>query len=208
VAISEAARKLLAGRNPAAPNPPPPKAAREPDRTGYRERAQREAERFRLATDSEYWLAFCFRTPAAQASFAAAVGADGRYVPGPRLPAPTVPKAGKAARMLAARSAANAAERLAAKPPPSPLEALGDDNPTVSLEQASADELAAIHAALTAPRNPRPPDILDSPHWVVAYWPHRDAKDEWLAATGVDVLGDKYLDGHQAARALRIRVEG
>lgn len=29
---------------------------------GFRDRAKREAERFRLATDSEYWLAVCFKT--------------------------------------------------------------------------------------------------------------------------------------------------
>ncbi|MGI8311986.1 hypothetical protein [Saccharopolyspora hattusasensis] len=29
---------------------------------GFRERTKREDERFRLATDSEYWFAVCFRT--------------------------------------------------------------------------------------------------------------------------------------------------
>ncbi|AXB48204.1 hypothetical protein A4R43_01115 [Amycolatopsis albispora] len=29
---------------------------------GFRDRAKREAERFRLATDSEYWLAICFKS--------------------------------------------------------------------------------------------------------------------------------------------------
>lgn len=29
---------------------------------GFRDRAKREAERFRLATDSEYWLCVCFKT--------------------------------------------------------------------------------------------------------------------------------------------------
>ncbi|MGW5741569.1 hypothetical protein [Amycolatopsis sp. NPDC003861] len=29
---------------------------------GFRDRARREAERFRLATDSEYWIAVCFKT--------------------------------------------------------------------------------------------------------------------------------------------------
>lgn len=49
-------------------------------------------------------------------------------------------------------------------------------------------------------------NILDSPHWLVACWPHRDAKDDWLAETGVDVIGDKYVDGHQAAAILGIPV--
>ncbi|SFO82803.1 hypothetical protein SAMN05421810_10192 [Amycolatopsis arida] len=29
---------------------------------GFRDRARREAERFRLATDSEYWIAVCFKS--------------------------------------------------------------------------------------------------------------------------------------------------
>ncbi|MFK0249269.1 hypothetical protein ACIQUM_31610 [Amycolatopsis azurea] len=29
---------------------------------GFRDRARREAERFRLATDSEFWIAVCFKT--------------------------------------------------------------------------------------------------------------------------------------------------
>ncbi|WP_245617247.1 hypothetical protein [Amycolatopsis taiwanensis] len=29
---------------------------------GFRDRAKREAERFRLATDSEYWIAVCFKS--------------------------------------------------------------------------------------------------------------------------------------------------
>ncbi|MER7009923.1 hypothetical protein ABT324_00645 [Saccharopolyspora sp. NPDC000359] len=29
---------------------------------GFRDRAKREAERFRLATDSEYWVAVCFKS--------------------------------------------------------------------------------------------------------------------------------------------------
>jgi hypothetical protein len=39
-----------------------------------------------------------------------------------------------------------------------------------------------------------------------AYWPSRDPKDEFLTASGLEVLGDKYLDGHQAVRILGLEL--
>ena len=51
-----------------------------------------------------------------------------------------------------------------------------------------------------------PADILDSPHWFTAYWPRREAKDEFLLNSGLDVLGDKYLDGNQAAQILGVKL--
>jgi hypothetical protein len=212
VPLSDAARRLLAARGtrnpPAAPPPPVPKPEpeREPDRTGYRERAQRENDRFRLATDSEYWLCFCFRTPRAAAAFTRALGItpDGRYIPGPALAAAVTtraPEGSRARRMLAARAIRDGSTtaRLATAPPPDPL---GQLPAATAIEQASLDEHDAILTTLSAPPDPDPPNVLDSPHWITAYWPHRDAKDEWLTSTGFDVLGDKYADGHQAARLL------
>ncbi|XVV05344.1 hypothetical protein ACQPW3_08110 [Actinosynnema sp. CA-248983] len=39
---------------------------------GFRDRTKREDERFRLATDSEYWFAVCFKTRADKEAFLAA----------------------------------------------------------------------------------------------------------------------------------------
>ncbi|WP_206793985.1 hypothetical protein [Amycolatopsis sp. MtRt-6] len=39
---------------------------------GFRERTKREDERFRLATDSEYWFALCFKTREDKDAFLAA----------------------------------------------------------------------------------------------------------------------------------------
>lgn len=39
---------------------------------GFRERTKREDERFRLATDSEYWFAVCFKTREDKDAFLAA----------------------------------------------------------------------------------------------------------------------------------------
>ncbi|WP_440899749.1 hypothetical protein, partial [Actinosynnema sp.] len=57
---------------------------------GFRARAKREEERYRNATDSEYWFAACFRTAADLAAFLDAVGlapAEGRWVHGDELAA-------------------------------------------------------------------------------------------------------------------------
>lgn len=37
--------------------------------TAYRDRAKNEAKRFKNATDSEYWVAFCFRDRASKEKF-------------------------------------------------------------------------------------------------------------------------------------------
>jgi hypothetical protein len=176
----------------------------------FAQRARREADRFRLATDSEYWIAFCFRTPQGRQAFADTTGADLRHrVPGgklPQQPARRDPRP-RAIRMLMARSTRNldTAAVLNQKPPPDPLAKIPV---TSDLATDCTAELAAIFAALTAPPDPSPVNVLDSPHHVIAWWPHRDAKDSWLAATTVEILGDKYVDGHQAAVILGITTEG
>jgi hypothetical protein len=181
-------------------------AADRPHVGTFADRARREAERFRRATDSEYWIAFCFRTPAARDSFARAVGAGAGY----RVGGSTLPKERgrcrtmcRAIRLFTDRSprGRDTAVHLAALTAPGP--AAGTR--TGDLEHDSAAELAELLAALTARPDPAPAAVLDSPWWVVAWWPSREAKDAWLAATGVDVLGDKYVDGRQAAVILGIR---
>ena len=78
---------------------------------------------------------------------------------------------------------------------------------TGDLAADAAAELAALLAALTAP--PRPAaDVLDSRHYLVAYWPSRAAKDAWLTAAGLDALGDKYLDGDTVTAVPRSQPSG
>ena len=187
----------------------PPADPARPRADTFAARAKREADRFRLATDSEYWIAFCFRTQAARDAFARAVKARPDHrVAGqalPQKPPGTITAASRAMRMLMARSTRglDTTAILNAKPAPDPFAAApqGDD-----LEHDSASELDTLLAALTAPPDPVPANVLDSPWHVIAWWPSRDDKDAWLAATGCDVLGDKHVDGHQAASTLGIRL--
>ncbi|WP_242890781.1 hypothetical protein [Actinomadura litoris] len=184
-------------------------------RLGFRERARREDERFRMATDSEFWLALCFRDAEDPARFCRAtrIPADGRYIPGPKLAdfagRSLVQNARDRARALLASRSLNAdggetiTDRLTSKPLPDPL---ADVTGEEGFEEECAEELTALAAAFAAPPDPAPSNVLDSPHSLVVVFPSRDAKDKFLADTGLDVLGDKYLDGHQAARTLKIHL--
>ncbi|MER6809967.1 hypothetical protein ABT299_11860 [Spirillospora sp. NPDC000708] len=184
-------------------------------RLGFRERARREDERFRRATDSEYWLALCFRAPEDPARFckAARITPHGHYVHGPELAAAVGKtavqnardraKALLSSRALTGTDGESVTDRLTSTLPPDPLAGLTG---TGGFERECAEELAALASAFTAPPDPHPANVLDSPHWIVVVFPHREAKDAFLADTGLDVLGDKYLDGHQAARTLKVHL--
>lgn len=181
-------------------------------RLGFRDRARREDERFRLATDSEFWFALCFRDPQDPARFCRAAGItpDGRYIPGARLAEVAAKSALQSARdrakaMLASRAlkgAESVTDRLTSTPLPDPLAGLTGQ---IGFQQECLEELNALHAAFANP-DPAPASVLDSPHWLTVVFPSREAKDQFLADTGLDILGDKYLDGHQAASTLKIRL--
>ncbi|MEU6033985.1 hypothetical protein ABZ801_01105 [Actinomadura sp. NPDC047616] len=223
--LSDAAKALLAARSARAKGEPEPTPEPEPDpepdldaeeaerRQGFRERARREAERFELATDSEFWLAFCFRKPEHPAAFCEATGVpadERRYVDGPALAAKLGPRPARSARdrakaLLNSRAINDAAaDRMNTASRPDPLAGL---TPTGDLVTDAAAELDALFTALIAPPDPDPPYILDSPHWVVVHFPSRDHKEQFLADTGLDVLGDKYLDGHRAAEILNLQMK-
>lgn len=234
--LSDAARALLRGLGrqqpapepePAAPEPEPVQPAPQPAAAGpggkpkrtdtFRDRAKREEERFRLATDSEYWFTLQFRTPAAAAAFTGRLGLalhgeQLRYVSGPELAAATehakagTSPAARAKQMLTARSTrgADITGQLASKPVPDPLSRAA--TATGDLETDSAAEFTALMDALTAEPDPNPASIYDTPHRVLVCWPNRDAKDAYLNGSGLEVLGDKYLDGYQAARILGVEL--
>jgi hypothetical protein len=212
VPLSDAARALLASRRPGATPPPDAKpakpAADDPAHQGFRDRAAREEERFRLATDSEYWICLCFRTETSATRFASLLGlaVTGRYTPGPGLAQVAGgrgPLTGaERTRMLLRLRAERAAALTAARTPGARENPLARVPLTDDLAADSAAELAALHTALNSPRPDAPADVLDSPHWIAAYWASRDDKDAFLEASGLEVLGDKYLDGHQAAALL------
>ena len=182
---------------------------------GFRDRAKREDERFRLATDGEFWLAFCFRKPHQPAAFVAAFRLEQlpgtRYVPGPKLAAAvgdrtklTAAQRVKQLLRIQGQRAEDLTAGLSSELGPNPLADVPDDRRPW---RRPLEELRAIHRALNAPPPPNPADVMDSPHWFVAYFPNREDKEAFLTAAGLDVLGDKYIDGHQAARILGIELQ-
>lgn len=227
--LSDAARRLLttkAGHHvPEAPEPvenPDPDADENVDakerlrREGFRERARREDQRFQLATDSEYWVALCFRRPDDPAKFLKALDLDveGLLISGPMLAAATTrhattissakerTKALLRSRGLGGASGEGVAGRMTDEGIPDPLAGL---KPTGDLQADAAAELDALMAAFEAAANRvNFARIHDSPHWLVAYWPSRDEKEAYLGVTALDVHGDKYLDGHQVVEQLHI----
>ena len=173
MALSEAVRRMLAsksGRPDVAEDldlPDETDEVAEPaeevteEQQGFRDRAAREDERFRLATDSEYWLMFCFRKPDDPARFARALGMEpGRLVSGPALAAaigdrPPLTAAQRTKQMLMARSTrgVDTTAQLARKPLPNPVEGL---EPTGDITADSRRDFAAILAAFKAPPDPNP----------------------------------------------------
>jgi hypothetical protein len=222
VPLSDAAKALLAARKGGAKPAPTSKPESTPEdldakererREGFRARAKREAERFELATDTEYWVALCFREAHHPAAFCEAVGVqadENRYVSGHALRAalgelPPRSARDRAKALLAARKLdQDTAGMMSRTPRPDPL---ADVTYTGDLATDAAAEFDALLTALTAPPDPSPAYLLDSPHWIAVHWPSRDDKEAFLGDTGWDVLGDKYLDGHQAARILHIEMK-
>ncbi|WP_242882602.1 hypothetical protein [Actinomadura litoris] len=221
--LSDAAKALLALRKGGAKPAPTPEPEPTPEdldakeqerREGFRARAKREAERFELATDTEYWVALCFREAHHPAAFCEAVGVqpdENGYLSGPELRAAVGELAPRSARdrakaLLAARKLddQDKAGRMGRTPTPDPL---ADVSYTGDLAEDAAAEFDALLAGLTAPSDPNPAYLLDSPHWIAVHWPSRDDKEAFLGDTGWDALGNKYLDGHQAASILHIEMK-
>lgn len=101
----------------------------------------------------------------------------------------------------------NLAARLA-EPEPDPL---ADVDYTGDLAVDSLSEFDAVQAAFRDRRkteDKRFTDATDSEFWFAVCFRTREEKDAFLKATGLDQLGDKYLDGGKAAAILKITNEG
>ncbi len=93
---------------------------------------------------------------------------------------------------------------LAADPEPDPL---ADVEYTGDLEADSRAELAELHRGFrerAAREDERFLLATDSEYWFCVCFKSRLDKDAFLAAAGLVVIGDKYLDGYATARALGV----
>lgn len=151
------------------------------------DRIKREAERFKEATDSEFWTCLCFRGEAERARFCELTGLPSRrFVTGDELREAVSkfkPRARKRGFPRQPRSMART---------PNPLAGVDYSQ---SLEKSSYDEAMALKAALMAARAPkRLGEVTDTDVWTCAVFRNREDSEEFLTDWNLHKHGDKYLD--------------
>ncbi|GAB3873816.1 hypothetical protein GCM10029964_014710 [Kibdelosporangium lantanae] len=93
---------------------------------------------------------------------------------------------------------------LSADPEPDPL---AEVDYTGDLEADSRAELDELHRGFrerAAKEDERFRLATDSEFWFCVCFKSREDKDAFLAAAGLVVIGDKYLDGYATARTLNV----
>lgn len=174
------------------------------------------AEKFKAMNDTEFWCAITFPTAEIRdlfvdrAGIGVALTDSGHYnghvwadLLGLDLEAvvPVKPK-----RMRAKKATTEEMKRaFAYRAHPSALDSVES---TDDIELDTKSELAAIRAAFDAGMDPEwkstHADILDSEHWVVAFFRDRAHKDKFLRLIDVIHVGDKYLSGLVVSETLGI----
>lgn len=90
---------------------------------------------------------------------------------------------------------------------PTPEERDGRAKPTpvnIAAVPAQLTELQSAFAKDAKREEDRFTDATDSEYWVAVCFRDRESKERFLAASGLSDLGDKYLDGHDVAKRMKI----
>lgn len=82
-----------------------------------------------------------------------------------------------------------------------------DDAETPASRGAEIDALQAAFKRAAAREQKSFEDMTDSEYWVALCFATREAKEAFLQKLGLLELGDKYLDGHDAAKILKITLD-
>lgn len=151
------------------------------------QRIQQENERFKDATDSEYWTCLCFRTEADRDRFCELTGTPNRrFVTGEEL-REAVSEFKPDKRKRGFPRIPKGSERV-----PSPLASVDYSQ---DLERSSYDEAMTLKAALMAARGPeRCRESTDSDVWICAVFQNREDGEAFLTDWNLHKHGDKYLD--------------
>lgn len=155
--------------------------------TDYQARAEQERKRFEHATDSEFWIAFCFKSAEDFKEFREAFGIGCEFMRGAdfRAAASSV----KPDRVRKGFPSAVKGERLGFDP----LQGVGDSG---DLEADCLSECMALFDALKSAKRPEPCRFAsDSDLWVCVAFDDRDDKEAFLTEWNLWRFGDKYLDG-------------
>ncbi|MDY3129967.1 MAG: hypothetical protein SOW20_08110 [Berryella intestinalis] len=160
----------------------------------YTDRAKAERERFELATDSEFWAAFCFKDERDLERFRSMTGISEGFVSGIELRDKTASlKPEKPKRGFAKRCIANPAKE-------NPLDSV---EYTDDLEADSRSEAMALYRAFVSGRQMRPvKNAIDSDLWICAAFRSREDKEGYLRDWGLTKYGDKYIDASAWMRSL------
>ncbi|UXE03888.1 hypothetical protein SEA_OBLADI_165 [Gordonia phage ObLaDi] len=169
------------------------------------------AEKFKAMSDSEFWIAICFRTDADLRSFIdqTRLGvAPQAHILGQHLiecfgvdMSIEEPPHKKMGKFHVDKDEIK--RQLQYKPHPDPLAGL---EYTDSLHLDARIELDALAEALRRGQDPlwarkhAAPD--DTEHWIAVAFDSREVKDKFLRLTGWDTVGNKYINGHKLAHLL------
>lgn len=150
-------------------------------------RIQQENERFKDATDSEYWSCLCFKAQADKDRFCEVTGIPARrFVTGAEL------------REAMERFKPGRVKRGFPRVPKSTVRTpnpLAGVDYTQDLEKSSYDEAMALKAALMAVRAPDPcREATDSDVWICAVFQNREDSESFLTDWNLHKHGDKYID--------------
>lgn len=168
----------------------------------YRAHQKAEQQRYINATDSEFWIAVCFRDPADLEAFASDFGFGAMHArirgeDAENALAPFKPEG----RKIGFGGTRRTSSTLLGAKTPDPLATV---EYTGSLEADCFAEFAALHAALTSAQQPEQlRDVTDSETWFVIIFANREHKTRFLEDFNLTDLGDKYVDGNKMHTHLR-----
>lgn len=153
---------------------------------GYRERAAREKARVKLATDSEFWLAFCFKNETELDRFRSMFGVEGKFI-----------RSDKFAELLQDVKPTAKKKGFPAKPTGAKADdPLANVEYTGNLEHDCVAEAMALYECLRKAKSPEPcKHSTDSEHWLCVVFPSRNDREAFLTEWNLWGFGDKYMDG-------------
>lgn len=162
-------------------------------------RVKQEQERYKLATDSEFWSCLCFKTAKDMKDFIAKTGLpDRRYVKGEELREATEPfKPKKRLRAFGRKPMSTAIL-------PDPLESVDYSTLGGRFEQESAAEAMAIFDAFNSlEKQSKYAEATDSHFWICVVFDSRDDAERYLDDMNLRKHGDKYIDASAWLKELR-----
>lgn len=162
-------------------------------------RVKQEQERYKLATDSEFWSCLCFKTEKDMQSFIAKTGLpDRRYVLGSELREATEPfKPTKKLRAFGRKP-------MSTTMLDDPLESVDYSECGGRFEQESAAEAMAIFNAFNAlEKQDKYAEATDSHFWICVVFDSRDDAERYLDDMNLRKHGDKYIDASAWLKELR-----